>query len=264
MRDRLSDAQVRYIAPLVLAAMTAKKLNAAEVGKKAGYDEKLVRALANYGTGLPRERGSEICTALEVDMDRTLRNAGLENGASNEIVNQQDIPTEFGRYTLESHGHLIEDYTTIRPTYVNSLMLKCYRTEISWNKSLSRLCFAELNRADDYGQSGQVYISPGSAYVCLLSINKGWVRTVLVSQPVDKAKVMCGLILSQFRVDEVHRSPICSPIAYLKQSKEAAEPHYGEITEENQHYVKYMTLVQDTIRQSFARVVLPPGAEHHQ
>jgi len=258
MRDRLSDAQVRYIAPLVLGAMAAKKLNAAEVGKKAGYDEKLVRELLNYGTGLPRGRVSEICGALELDLDLALRDAGLENGAGKEAINQQDIPTECGGYTLESHGHLVGHYTTIRPTYVNSSILKCYRTEISWNKSLSRLCFTELNRADDYGQSGQLYVSPGSAYVCLLSINKGWVRTVLVSQPLDKAKVMSGLILSQFRVDEVHRSPICSPIVYLKQSKEGTEPRYGEITEENEHYLKYITFVQDTIRQSFARVMLPP------
>ena len=87
---------------------------------------------------------------------------------------------------------------------------------------------------------------------------------MLVSQPVGKATVMCGLILSQFRVDEVHRSPICSPIVYLKQSKEGMEPCYGEITEENEHYGKYMNLVQDTIRQSFARVVLPPFIERCQ
>jgi hypothetical protein len=63
-----------------------------------------------------------------------------------------------------------------------------------------------------------------------LTVNKGWVRTVLVSQPIGNTSILRGLILSQFNVAGANFAPVCSPIAYIKEQSHTNPTNvaYGE------------------------------------
>ncbi|MGA8495859.1 MAG: hypothetical protein WB764_10275 [Xanthobacteraceae bacterium] len=252
MREMLSDTQVKYVATLVKSAMMAKQLTATKVAKLAGYSDKVVRELLK-GYAKPRNTVSEICAALTIDLDCVLRDAGIENGNTTE----ESAPTECGGYSRKNYGHYIGAYTTIRPAYADPRILKCYRTDLSWDDSLSRLRFTELHRDDEYGQNGHVYIAPGSAHLYLLTINRGWVRTVLVSQLVNNNRIMRGLILSQFNSGGASYAPVSAPIVYIKQSDAERGTTYGEITSESEHFARYLGLVRETVQRSFVRIVQP-------
>jgi hypothetical protein len=50
----------------------------------------------------------------------------------------------------------------------------------------------------------------------LLTLDKGWVRTVIISQLIGKASIMRGLILSRYNVSGNNFAPVCTPIVYIK------------------------------------------------
>jgi hypothetical protein len=242
MRDLFSDTEMKQIVPLMRRAMKARGLNAVKLVKLAGYSEKTIRDVVNYSSGMPRKTVTEICAALGINLAAELKNAGPEH-----VDTSERLSIECGGYSKHSHGHYVGRYTTLRVAYANSSALKCYRTNITWDNELSRLRFEESERGDDDGQNGHIYICPGSAHLSLLTVNKGWVRAILVSQLVYNSKIMRGLILSQYQVAAASYAPICAPIVYLRQSDTDVAPPYGEILSGSGHYEKYMRLLEETM-----------------
>ena len=90
-----------------------------------------------------------------------------------------------------------------------------YRTDITWDDDWPSLLFQERDRPDKpFLHRGRLYIPASSMYIHLVSLTKGAMRMVMVSQ-LDPAGHMRGLIttLNKQRASFV---PVSAPIVYLK------------------------------------------------
>jgi hypothetical protein len=85
----------------------------------------------------------------------------------------------------------------------------------------------------------------------LLTLDKGWVRTIIVSQLIGKASVMRGLILSQYNVSGNNFAPVCAPIVYIKDHAVAQDISCNEIVPSHPSYPKFASLLNEAVSQDF-------------
>jgi hypothetical protein len=249
-RRLLSEAQAKFAANRLEEAKLARDLSNEAIADKAGYNEKTVRDCLK-GRCLIYKTVSEVCGALDISLDEILEQAGLDDDSDG------NAPVHLGGYSRSNHAHLIGGYTTIRPIYADTSQLRCYRTQVDWDVGASCLSFSELNRPEAERQSGHIYIPPRSVFMYLLTIDKGWVRTVLVSQLGNDASILRGLILSQFNIVGSSYAPVCSPIAYIKDEPNGGAVPYGEIGPAHPRYEDYASVLHEIVSKDFVKMALP-------
>jgi len=255
MPQRLTEEQAKFAGNLVRDAQKVAGLTNAQIADKAGYVEKTVREVKK-GQCLMHKTVGDVCGVFKIDLDEMLRRADLS-----EQYGGGNAPASLGGYSKGVYGHFAGNYKTIRPAYDDLSRLKTYRTVIEWDSSVPCLRFTETQRSDPYAQNGQIYIPPSSAFMYLMTISKGWIRTVLVSQLVSHSSVMRGLILSQFNISGAHYAPVCAPIIYVKEKPNEDMIAYGEIGAEDKHYKGYARLLWETISETYVKVAVPSA--HH-
>ena len=251
-RRLLSEGQAKFIANVLDQAKLARDLSNEAIADKAGYNEKTVRDVLK-GHCLIYTTTSDVARALDFSLDEILKQAGLSEEADG------SAPAHLGGYSRSNYVHLLGAYTTIRPVYGDTSYLRSYRTVLDWDVGGSCLHFTELHRPDGECQTGHVYIPPASSFMYFLTVNKGWVRTVLVSQPIGHTSILRGLILSQYNVAGANFAPVCSPIAYIKEQSNSNPDavSYGEIGSTDPQYERYATVIREIISKAFVKVALP-------
>ena len=128
-----------------------------------------------------------------------------------------------------------------------------YRTEITWDDEWPSLLFQERDRPDKpFLHRGRLYIPASSMYIHLVSLTKGAMRMVMVSQ-LDPAGYMRGLVttLSKQRAQLL---PVSAPIVYIKRADfEGAA--LGEIASDRAGHREYQQLLAETVEQGYARLI---------
>jgi hypothetical protein len=224
-------------------------MKAAEQSK---YDERTIRNVLN-AVPTKYETVRDICATLKIDLDDVQRRLGGESNGGVGIA-----PKSLGGYSREMYEQYIGDYVTIRPKYADPTVVKCYLTKIYWETAESCLKFEESDRPDmEFAQSGSIYIPPTSHCLYLMTIDKGWVRTIIITQMV-RTQMMRGLITSQFNIVGGAYSPVCAPIVYRKRGTEAGNA-YGEIAKGHEQYERYIALLKETLLAPFVNFAVPPG-----
>ena len=130
-----------------------------------------------------------------------------------------------------------------------------YRTDISWDPEWPSLLFQECDRPDaPYSHRGRLYIPSSSMFIHLVSLTKGAMRMVIVSQLGPTAQ-MRGLVttLAKQRAQLV---PVSAPIAYLKRD-DFAGAALGEIAPNNPTYPALKQMLEATVSEGYARLVEP-------
>lgn len=248
MSARLTDAQAKFIANVVLKAKETQGLSNQEIAEKAGYNEKVVRDIINRRCRTYKTV-EEVCEVLSIKLQASLEEAGLHDDSESD-----HSPNELGGYSREIYRRHVGIYTTVRPAYADPNRLKLYVTEIDWDSAIPALRFTE-RRTDSLGQNGHIYIAPTSAYMYLMTIKQGWVRTVLVSQLVNNSSIMRGIILSQFNISGANHAPVCAPIVYIKDDPAQRPFPDDEIEQSDQNYGRYRQLLDDTIAHSYVKIL---------
>jgi hypothetical protein len=164
-------------------------------------------------------------------------------------------PTYMGAYTRAAVDHYIGSYLTLRRAFSTPNMIVAYRTDITWDPEWPSLLFQERDRPDaPYSHRGRLYIPASSMFIHLVSLTKGAMRMIIVSQ-LDRAGEMRGIIttLNKQRAMFV---PVATPIVYVRREDFPADA-LGEITPQSPHYSAFQALLQDTVEQGYARLVGP-------
>ncbi|MEQ1718581.1 MAG: XRE family transcriptional regulator, partial [Hyphomicrobium sp.] len=164
-------------------------------------------------------------------------------------------PTYMGAYTRAAVDHYIGSYLTVRRAFSTPGTIVAYRTDVTWDPEWPSLLFQERDRPDaPYSHRGRLYIPASSMFIHLVSLTKGAMRMIIVSQ-LDRAGEMRGLIttLNKQRAMFV---PVATPIVYARR-EDFSGAALGEITTASTHYPAYQTLLQDTVDQGYARLVTP-------
>jgi hypothetical protein len=196
-------------------------------------------------------------TYIETILQKTfapLQGTGTSSDPLKRVSERSRAPTDLGGYGEDIYSNYIGTYLTIRPDYGRpGQIIKCYRTRIKWHNDVSALHFSET-RYDRTPESGYIYIPPSSAFLYLITIRQGYVRTVLVSQIVHSEVVMRGLILSQFNFAGSNFMPSCAPIAYIKEADDDAKLPAG-IDQTHPKYEYYRGLLRTILSGQFVKMI---------
>ncbi len=242
----------------IKTSMVEKKLTQAELADTADCHEKTIQNLLG-GRSVRDQTLFDVCMVLGLDFP-PLRDA-WHGEASAHDKGPMDLkgeggmvaPVYMGAYTRAAVDHYIGSYLTIRPAFSIPDMIIAYRTDITWDPEWPSLLFQERDRPDvPYSHRGRLYIPASSMFIHLVSLTKGAMRMVVVSQ-LDRDSVMRGIIttLNKQRATFV---PVAAPIIYASQDEFKAES-LGQIAPGHGKYATYKCLLDETVEQGYARLV---------
>lgn len=242
----------------IKTALVEKKLTQAELADAADCHEKTIQNLLG-GRSVRDQTLFDVCMVLGLEFP-PLRDAWHGEPASPakapmDLKGEGGMvaPVYMGAYTRAAVDHYIGSYLTIRPAFSVPNTIIAYRTDVTWDPEWPSLLFQERDRPDaPYSHRGRLYIPASSMFIHLVSLTKGAMRMVVVSQ-LDRAGEMRGLIttLNKQRAMFV---PVATPIVYA-QREQFAPDSLGEIDRKNAHYGAYKRLLDDTVEQGYARLV---------
>jgi hypothetical protein len=160
-----------------------------------------------------------------------------------------------GAYTRAAVDHYIGHYLTIRPAFTIPGMIIAYRTDITWDASWPSLLFEERNRPDaPFSHRGRLHIPPSSSFIHLVSLTKGAMRMIVVSQ-LDQTNMMRGLVTTLAKSDAMI-APVSAPIIY-RRLEDPDGATYGEVTPDNPAFAEYDETIHEAIAKGYCNVVKP-------
>lgn len=239
----------------IKTAMIEKKMTQAELADASDCHEKTIQNLLN-GRTVREQTLFDVCMVLGLDYDGIkgawLGQAGRDEPGTPGTVSEVS-PVYMGAYTRAAVDHYIGSYLTLRPSFTAPGTIVAYRTDVSWDEDWPSLLFEERERLDvPYSHRGRLYIPASSMFIHLVSLTKGAMRMIVVSQ-IDRAGQMRGLITTLNKQRAV-LVPVSAPIVYAKQ--EAFGPDaFGEIGPQHAAYSGYRSLLSETVEAGYARLV---------
>ncbi len=284
-----TEWRARLVAQIRMA-MVEKKLTQAQLADAADCHEKTVQNLLG-GRQVRDQTLFDVCMVLGLDYEdikdtwhgsvaqhgvlaSDLHNPMLPNASSprdgrpsNFQSTPQSHPMELrgtggmiapvymGAYTRAAVDHYLGSYLTLRADFQQPDKIVAYRTDITWDPEWPSLLFQECARPDaPYSHRGRLYVPASSMFIHLVSLTKGAMRMIVVSQ-LDRDGVMRGLIttLNKQRATYV---PVATPIVYAKRD-DLATAALGEITPRLPAFAAYRALLSETISEGYARLVQP-------
>lgn len=250
-----TDSKFSASLQLIKTAMIEKKMTQAELADAADCHEKTVQNLLS-GRAVRDQTLFDVCMVLGLDFDKLKRawaTSEARDAPEPDVPAGRVAPVYMGAYTRAGVDHYIGSYLTVRPSFSLAGSLMAYRTDITWDDDWPSLLFQERDRPDKpYLHRGRLYIPASSMYIHLVSLTKGAMRMVMVSQ-LDPTGHMRGLIttLNKQRASFV---PVSAPIVYLKREDFAGDT-LGEIGSEKAAFGTYQQLLQETLDQGYARMI---------
>lgn len=265
MSDVRGDKRRAAALDLIRTAMIEKKLTQAELADAADCHEKTVQNLL-HGRPVRDQTLFDVCMVLGLDFedirarlqggsDRVSRPATAEDGRPGGTVGEV-APVHMGAYTRAAVEDYIGDYVTLRPFFDGSGRVACYRTLIRWDETRPCLAFEEHERHDKpFSHRGTLYIPATSSFIHFVSLTKGAMRAVLVSQ-LDTSRTMRGIITTLTKKAGAMFMPVSAPILY--QRVEAfGPPPYGMLEPGKPAYDACRALLRETLDQSYAALIQP-------
>lgn len=243
---------------LLRTAMIEKKLTQAELADAADCHEKTIQNLL-HGKAVREQTLFDVAMVLGLDYQR-LKEAwfgSMPTAQPMELKGEGGVvaPVYMGAYTRAAVDHYIGSYLTIRPAFTKPDAIVAYRTDIVWDPEWPSLLFEERDRPDTpYSHRGRLYVPAASMFIYLVSLTKGAMRMVLVSQ-LDQAGEMRGLITTLNKQRAMY-VPVSTPIVYVKR-QEFKSASLGELTPKNPDYGAMKSMLDASIEGGYARLVAP-------
>jgi transcriptional regulator with XRE-family HTH domain len=239
-------------------AMIEKKLTQAELADAADCHEKTVQNLLG-GRSVRDQTLFDVCMVLGLDFERVKSDwDGSPLNGANEPMDLKGeggpvAPVYMGAYTRAAVDHYIGSYLTLRPAFSLPDVIIAYRTDIVWDPDWPSLLFEESGRPDaTYSHRGRLYIPASSMFIHLVSLTKGAMRMVLVSQ-VDRMGAMRGLITTLNKQGAM-LMPVSAPIVYKRQD-DFDPGALGQIPPDHPEHARYRSQLEETITDGYAKVV---------
>ncbi len=241
---------------LIRTAMVEKKITQAELADAADCHEKTVQNLI-AGRSVRDQTLFDVCMVLGLDYN-ILKDAWSGASVSGPMELRGDggvmAPVYMGAYTRAGVDQYIGTYLTLRPAFSKPELIIAYRTEITWDPGWPSLLFEEYDRPDaNYQHRGRIYVPASSMFIHLVSLTKGAMRMVMVSQ-LEQTGHMRGIITTLNR-QGASLLPVAAPIAYAKLDEKSDAQVYGEIRPTDPTFGSYRKLLDETVSEGYARLV---------
>ncbi len=261
---------------LIRTAMIEKKMNQSELADAADCHEKTIQNLM-AGKAVRQQTLFDVCMVLGLDYEMVRATWSGEAPGSVAVTGERAVlvpvsdghspmpggmggdisPVYMGAYTRAGVDHYIGTYLTMRPHFADPSRIMAYRTDIAWDPIWPSLTFEERDRPDaGYAHRGRVCIPASAAFIHLVSLTKGAMRMVMVSQP-DRAGTLRGIITTLHK-NGAMLVPVSTPIVYAMR-KDFAGVTLGEIGPADGAYGAYHQHLRETVEQGYARLLPVAG-----
>ncbi len=240
---------------MIRTAMVEKKMTQAVLAEASDCHEKTIQNLLG-GRSVRDQTLFDVCMVLGLDFNH-LKDAWAGHTVSGPMELKGEggmvAPVYMGAYTRAATDHFIGTFLTLRPAFSKRDTIIAYRTNIVWDAEWPSLLFEEHERPDaKYQHRGRIYVPSSSMFIHLVSLTKGAMRMVIVSQ-IDQAGYMRGIITTLHRKGAMI-VPVSAPIVYA-QTKDLKEDQLGEIGPSHPCYLPYRAQLDETINDGYARLV---------
>jgi class 3 adenylate cyclase len=196
--------------------------------------------------------------AVSDEADRPMRSGAtrsVRDAPEPTAAGEGVAPIYMGAYSRPAVDRYIGSYLTLRPAFTAPDRLVAYRTDITWDAGWPSLRFQEHDRPDAvYANRGRIYVSTSSQHIYLVSTARGAVRMIVVSQ-LDEMGVMRGLVAT-LNKQRAFFTPVAAPIVYARK-EDFSNIAMGHIEPANAAFAGYKKLLDETVQQGYARVVIP-------
>jgi transcriptional regulator with XRE-family HTH domain len=247
-----TDGKLARSIALIKTAMIEKKMTQAELADAADCHEKTVQNLLS-GRPVRDQTLFDVCMVLGLDFDKVKGAWARDDAPEAAGAEGRAAPAYMGAYTRAGVDGYIGSYLTLRPSFSVAGGVMAYRTDIAWDEEWPSLLFQERDRPDKpYLHRGRVYIPTSSMYIHLVSLTKGAMRMVMVSQ-LDPSGLMRGLITTLHK-QRSHFVPVSAPIVYVRRD-DFAGVELGEIAAAGADAMGYRALLDETVEQGYARLI---------
>jgi transcriptional regulator with XRE-family HTH domain len=243
----------------IKTAMIEKKLTQAELADASDCHEKTIQNLLG-GRSVRDQTLFDVCMVLGLDFDKL---KGAWTGAYASVAAPPELqgenggvvaPLYMGAYTRGAVDHYIGSYLTLRSSFSRPGCIVAYRTDVTWDPDWPSLLFQERDRLDaPYSHRGRLYVPASSMFIHLVSLTKGAMRMIVVSQ-VDRFGEMRGIITTIHKHGAV-LVPVATPIVYAK--CEEFDGNLGDITSAHPLYAQYKKMLEDTMGDGYAKLIEP-------
>ncbi len=220
---------------------------------RAGLADHAKLSLSTLEKALSGQRPFTLATVVRLETALTLKLRKAPNGHAAEPAT---APDSLGSYSRPAVKWLEGSYLTLRPSFSVAKAIYAYRTEISWDQTLSHLIFQESERLDTaYKQDGAVSVPHQSGYIYLVTNKHGQHRMATLSRPMIGGE-MFGLLATLQSGKGATLMPIAVPIVLAPVTSLSDGARFGLIKAEDADYAAYEKLLRRCINEPF--VVLQP------
>ncbi len=239
----------------IRTAMVEKKMTQAELADTACCHEKTIQNLI-AGRQVRDQTLFDVCVVLGLDFEAIKKAwSGAAVSGPMELKGEGGhvAPVYMGAYTKAAVDHYIGSYLTVRPSFSKPESYVAFRTDIVWDPGWPSLLFEESDRPDvAYQHRGRIYVPASSMFVHLVSLTKGAMRMVMVSQ-LDQTGHMRGIITTLNKQGAM-LIPVACPIVYVKRDDVPASD-IGEIDVGHRMHSAYAKLISETASDGYAKMI---------
>ena len=240
----------------IKTAMIEKKMTQAELADAADCHEKTIQNLMN-GRSVRDQTLFDVCMVLGLEFEEVKASWATPAGAREDPGHPASAagvaPVYMGAYTRAAVDQYIGSYLTVRPSFTVPGGVVAYRTEVLWDEDWPSLVFEEKERPDaPFAHRGRLYVPTASMFIHLVSLTKGSMRMIVVSQ-LDTTGHMRGLITT-LNKQKAMLVPVSAPIVYARR-QDFASAGFGEIASGHANFTEYKELLSDAVLQGYAKLI---------
>jgi transcriptional regulator with XRE-family HTH domain len=239
--ENLSAEENHRISSLIREELAKRRMT------RAGLADHAKLSLSTLEKALSGQRPFTLATVvrLETALDVKLRKLNGEQAAP------ATAPDGLGSYSRPAVKWLEGNYLTLRPSFSVANAIYAYRTEISWDQTLSHLVFQESERLDSaYKQDGAVSVPHQSGYIYLVTNKHGQHRMVTLSRPMIGGE-MFGLLATLQSGKGATLMPIAVPVVLAPVSIFGNDLRFGLIKTDDVLFGVYEKLLRRCITEPF-------------
>ncbi len=243
---QLSEEQSRSVAALVREELARRRMSRQRLADEAKI------SISTLEKALAGRRPFTLATTIRLEeaLGIDLRKGkGSRPGGASPAANL--APGDLGFYARPAVAFIEGAYLTLRPSFSDKDSVYAYRTEISWDESLSSLVFRESERQDmEFSQHGLVSMPNQSGYVYLITNRQGQYRLIIVARPTILGE-MYGVITTLQVGRGAQLIPVSAPIVYVPLAR-VPDARFGRIDPKHELHAAYRAYLRRTTEEQFA------------
>jgi transcriptional regulator with XRE-family HTH domain len=240
--ENLSAEENNRISSMIREELARRRMT------RAGLADHAKLSLSTLEKALSGQRPFTLATVVRLETALTIKLRKANGVAASEPAT---APDGLGSYARPAVKWLEGNYLTLRPSFSVAKAIYAYRTEISWDQTLSHLVFQESERLDTaYKQDGAVSVPHQSGYIYLVTNKHGQHRMITLSRPMIGGE-MFGLLATLQSGKGATLMPIAVPVVLAPVGNFGSELRFGLVEPGDALYGEYEKLLRRCIYEPF-------------